>query len=335
VGPTPCRVRLPCRTTTTLRSRHTMEEPNNHQPLSAQRFTDNPSSSSAQPSQHLRSSCSPSPDELGPGEPSARHSFHSSDGAQRSDVYQHHHASPYPSSSHSIRPQPPTLPFQSSSSFDRQPYSYLPPPMGYQAGSYGHPPQAYGATYGSGIGPNGPHEYALSSLTDPSLPRLLELTRSSFDLTRPPQMPYHSTSHYQPPPPTSSFAYPAQPSYPYHQPYPPRRDSPDQANHSPAESLSDQPHSNDKRRLSASSASSRPNEVTGSAVKAKPTTKKRKSTVKKDEGEDGGEEGAEKRNKTGRACDVCRGKKTRCDILPDIEPQICRYCKNVSPFLLS
>ncbi|KAL7412840.1 fungal-specific transcription factor domain-containing protein [Mrakia frigida] len=35
-----------------------------------------------------------------------------------------------------------------------------------------------------------------------------------------------------------------------------------------------------------------------------------------------------KRTKTSRACDRCRGKKTRCDILPDTDPPLCAHCRN-------
>ncbi|CED82542.1 Zn(2)-C6 fungal-type DNA-binding domain [Phaffia rhodozyma] len=40
------------------------------------------------------------------------------------------------------------------------------------------------------------------------------------------------------------------------------------------------------------------------------------------------ESSAEKRTKTSRACDKCRSSKTRCDILPNSEPPVCKHCLN-------
>ncbi|KAF7778524.1 transcriptional regulator family: Fungal Specific TF [Agaricus bisporus var. burnettii] len=37
-----------------------------------------------------------------------------------------------------------------------------------------------------------------------------------------------------------------------------------------------------------------------------------------------------KRTKTQRACDSCRSRKIRCDILPDVDPPICQHCKQFS-----
>ncbi|KAG8746920.1 hypothetical protein FRC10_003091 [Ceratobasidium sp. 414] len=42
------------------------------------------------------------------------------------------------------------------------------------------------------------------------------------------------------------------------------------------------------------------------------------------------EEAKNKRTKTQRACDPCRRKKIRCDVLPDTDPPICQHCKQYS-----
>lgn len=68
-----------------------------------------------------------------------------------------------------------------------------------------------------------------------------------------------------------------------------------------------------------------PSPTPSTSTKPPPTSAKRKSS--------GNDQGAtatadnKKRTKTQRACDSCRSRKIRCDVLPDTDPPICQHCR--------
>ncbi|KAL4254047.1 hypothetical protein ABKN59_002483 [Abortiporus biennis] len=111
------------------------------------------------------------------------------------------------------------------------------------------------------------------------------------------------------------YPYPVHPSY-SHQPYPP----PYGQYAPPGMMMYGTPGpSPDPGRSSAD-----PSSASGSM----PTTGKRKNSTS-DMSRNGQSAAAEakKRTKTQRACDSCRSRKIRCDILADADPPICQHCK--------
>ncbi|KAF8077696.1 fungal-specific transcription factor domain-containing protein [Lyophyllum atratum] len=156
--------------------------------------------------------------------------------------------------------------------------------------------------------------------------------------------PYHPQQHYAsqgspgssgqplpgPPPPHHQYAYPMHyyPSYQYPGPmmmYP----------QAPRPSATpDTPHSAASPQISSAAP--------GGKRKRKSTSEGRKGDKSDDEGASGSDNrltsqqqqqhaqnlvDLKKRTKTQRACDSCRSRKIRCDILPDAEPPTCQHCK--------
>ncbi|EJD05925.1 uncharacterized protein FOMMEDRAFT_104282 [Fomitiporia mediterranea MF3/22] len=72
----------------------------------------------------------------------------------------------------------------------------------------------------------------------------------------------------------------------------------------------------------------------GSVSNGSQSKRKRKGTLESGKGKSSGASDAEestdmhkKRTKTQRACDSCRSRKIRCDVLSDSDPPVCQHCK--------
>ncbi|THU82611.1 hypothetical protein K435DRAFT_823172 [Dendrothele bispora CBS 962.96] len=113
--------------------------------------------------------------------------------------------------------------------------------------------------------------------------------------------PYHYTYQYPPPQPVMMYGAPP--------PHPPPAVPPDGASASPGPQSASSSGGKRKRKSSKDKGS---DDETPSASQASPS-------------QQGGD--VKKRTKTQRACDSCRTRKIRCDIIPDSEPPICQHCK--------
>ncbi|KAF9061908.1 fungal-specific transcription factor domain-containing protein [Rhodocollybia butyracea] len=136
----------------------------------------------------------------------------------------------------------------------------------------------------------------------------------------PPQASSSSPPGGPPPPPPPHYAYPMAPSpHPYYTyQYPPPGPvmvygGPPPPQPPPADSP-------------AAPASSSPQPASSSTA----PKRKRKSAKEKlsdDEGNSATAADGKKRTKTQRACDSCRTRKIRCDILSDSDPPVCQHCR--------
>ncbi|KAJ7741555.1 fungal-specific transcription factor domain-containing protein [Mycena maculata] len=134
------------------------------------------------------------------------------------------------------------------------------------------------------------------------------------------------TQQYPPPPPPPGTPQAPQYAYPvHHSPYPPHY----YPQYPPQMMMYGPPPTHPQP------------DPTGSPPASQGTKRKRKSNTGKDKASD--DEGAspdlgtaqqkaaalelKKRTKTQRACDSCRSRKIRCDILSDAEPPRCQHCK--------
>ncbi|KAG6880276.1 hypothetical protein C0992_001845 [Termitomyces sp. T32_za158] len=163
--------------------------------------------------------------------------------------------------------------------------------------------------------------------------------------TPPPKRPRQKKAKPPSPPARVPVAYPpyVMNPYPYHQPYPPQQ-SPPQPPHQfsyPMHYYSPGPYQYPQMMVYHPPPRNPALQDSPHApASPAPLKRKRKSLTKGDRSDDDATSGSDarmpppphpldvkKRTKTQRACDSCRSRKIRCDILADAEPPICQHCK--------
>ncbi|KAJ1309602.1 hypothetical protein OPQ81_006375 [Rhizoctonia solani] len=114
-------------------------------------------------------------------------------------------------------------------------------------------------------------------------------------------------------PPHPAFSAPYYPTtYQYQQQQPQQQPQPQQA---PTQAHGFYDEHESRKRSASAAEQDEEDEAPSAGTSAAPTPR---------------EENKSKRTKTQRACDPCRRKKIRCDILPDTDPPICQHCKQYS-----
>ncbi|EAU88675.2 hypothetical protein CC1G_01048 [Coprinopsis cinerea okayama7 len=245
-----------------------------------------------------------------------------SDKAQNSDSQQQKSAQDQPQPSSPAPPPPPPAPPAHS--------HHYPTPPGPIFQPYHHPYPIMNPTYPiNGPGPYGQHPHPQYMAQHPQVPQN----------PNPPQHPQYAYSMHP-------AAYPHHPSYAtypqYHQPmmmYPPTPRAGPQTPDPAQQQVSPTPQS----------APVPPQIPSVSAVTG--NKRKRKESGRGDKGSDDETAASnsdagraqqssraqqpmptetKKRTKTQRACDSCRSRKIRCDILPETDPPICQHCKQYS-----
>ncbi|KAG7092616.1 hypothetical protein E1B28_008959 [Marasmius oreades] len=188
--------------------------------------------------------------------------------------------------------------------------------------------------------PGHPHPYYMNPpypghpYQHPSYPHHPPPSQSSHSSSVPPPPPsygypmppgphhgyYHPTYQYPPPPMMMYGAPPPHPSATHPSPHHPPEQQPGTPTSPPAQ---DQPGSTastaagQKRKRKANKEEKTEQEETAVAA-ATPAASSTSATQALD---------LKKRTKTQRACDSCRTRKIRCDIIADTDPPVCQHCK--------
>ncbi|KAF9448024.1 hypothetical protein P691DRAFT_705734 [Macrolepiota fuliginosa MF-IS2] len=283
---------------------------NPSQPLPHQPLPPTPTQSPSQPTQASPKPATRKPRQRRRTESTSRLSHRSRDQetSERQESTFSLREYPYPSSTYPVYPPrghfyhpyppPPTFIMNPSYPINGSPYSQQHQQQGYQQQ---HPQQMHGQPPHVGVPPHHPH-YAY---------------------------PMHAQPHQYPP-----AGYPSYATYPHPMVmYPPPRSGahPEHAQAIPSPMISSGGAGKRKRGKSLPGESlGKPGDkgsdeetgASGSDIPRGPPTQQPgapQSIVD-----------LKKRTKTQRACDSCRSRKIRCDILPDMDPPICQHCKQFS-----
>ncbi|KAJ7510014.1 fungal-specific transcription factor domain-containing protein [Mycena galericulata] len=150
-----------------------------------------------------------------------------------------------------------------------------------------------------------------------------------YMMNHPPGYPNPFPQQYPPPPPPPGTPQAPQYAYPvHHSPYPPHyypQYPPQMMMYGPppTHALQDQNASTDSPSASAGAKRKRKS----TAGKDKPSDDEGQSPDMSTAQQKAAALELKKRTKTQRACDSCRSRKIRCDILSDAEPPRCQHCK--------